>query len=121
MTLQPKSTSILMVLGSALLLCCQWCLCSHSLSNISNLSLALALVAAAGGGTQVTGATRVVIGAADDAAEVMRRAAAARACEVCQKGFDKLQLQQTYKPNMPTHPAASLHASSHMPITTGSG
>jgi len=35
----------------------------------------------AGGGTQVAGATRVVIHAAEDAEEVMRRAAAARACE----------------------------------------
>lgn len=50
------------------------------------LDLATAPIAAAGGGTQVTGATRVVIGAADDAEEVMRRAAAARACEVCPTG-----------------------------------
>ena len=35
----------------------------------------------AGGGTQVAGATRVVISSAADAEEVMRRAAAARACE----------------------------------------
>jgi Kinesin motor domain len=41
----------------------------------------------------VAGATRVVISAADDAEEVMLRAAAARACEVCTQGSSEHALR----------------------------
>ena len=87
---------------------------AQSCSSLSGcLNLATAPIAAAGGGTQVTGATRVVIGAADDAEEVMRRAAAARACEVCRQGVRR--------PSMPMSPAAHLQACSNLPLALSTG